>query len=74
MQLYTKAVLKRLGWTAVVALVAVCVFLAALYAGLPQMPTVGFILVGIFAAAIVLGRVLKATEPGDSPDLQKRDD
>ena len=73
MQLYTKAVLKRLGWTAVITLVAVGVFLVAMSAGLPQMPTVGFILVAIFACAIVLGRVFKATESGDSPDRQKRD-
>ena len=73
MQLYTKAVLKRLGWTAVVGLVAVCVFLVAMSVGLPQMPTVGFILLAIFAAAIVLGRVFKSTESGDSPDRQQRD-
>jgi hypothetical protein len=84
-QLYTKAVLKRLGWTAVVALVAVCVFLVAMSAGLPQMPTVGFILLAIFAAAIVLGRVYRPTlsgrdrggdesaGSGDSPDRQQRD-
>jgi hypothetical protein len=53
--------------------VAVCVFLAAMYAGLPQMPTVGFILVGLRACAILLGRVFKATESGDSPDRQTRD-
>jgi hypothetical protein len=53
--------------------VAVWVFLVAMSAGLPQMPTVGFILVGIVAGAIVLGRVFKATESGDSPDRQKRD-
>ena len=73
MQLYTKAVLKRLGWTAVIGLVAVGVFLVAMYAGLPQMPTVGFILLGILAAAIVLGRVFKSAESGDSPDRQQRD-
>jgi len=84
-QLYTKAVLKRLGWTAVVGLVAVCVFLVAMYAGLPQMPTVGFILVAILASAIVLGRLDRPTpsgrnrggdesaESGDSPDRQQRD-
>ena len=31
-QLYTKAALKRLGWTAVVILVAWCVFLVAMFA------------------------------------------
>jgi hypothetical protein len=72
-RLYTKAVLKRLGWTAVVGLVAVCVFLVAMSAGLPQMPTVGFIMVAIVACAIVLGRVFKSTESGDSPDGQNRD-
>jgi hypothetical protein len=78
----TKASLKRLGWTAVVTLVAVCVFLVAMFAGLPQMPTVGFILVAILASAIVLGRVYRPTlsdrnrggdesaESGDSPDRQ----
>ena len=73
MQLYTKAVLKRLGWTAVVTVVAVSAFLIAMAAGLPQMPTVGFIMLGIVAAAIVLGRVFKSTESGDSPDRQQRD-
>jgi hypothetical protein len=73
MQLYTKAVLKRLGWTAVVALVAVCVFLVAMFAGLPQMPTVGFILVALVAVALALDRVYKSTESGDSPDRQKLD-
>ena len=73
MQLYTKAVLKRLGWTAVVTLVAVCVFLVAMFAGLPQMPTVGFILLALAAGAFVLGRVFKSTESGDSPDRQKLD-
>jgi hypothetical protein len=72
-QLYTKAVLKRLGWTAVLTLVAVCVFLVAMYAGLPQMPTVGCILVALVAGTFVLGRVFKSTESGDSPDRQKRD-
>jgi hypothetical protein len=74
-----------LGWTAVIALVAVCVFLVAMFAGLPQMPTVGFILVAIFAASIVLSRVYKPTlsgrnrggdesaESGDSADRQQRD-
>ncbi len=73
MQLYTKAVLVRLMWTAVVALVAVCAFLVAMAAGLPQMPTVGCILLGIVAAAIVLGRVFKATESGESADRQQRE-
>lgn len=73
MQLYTKAVLERLGWTAVVALVAVCVFLVVMLAGLPQMPTVGCILVALVACTFVLGRVLKSTESGNSPDGQKRD-
>ena len=85
MQLYTKAVLKRLGWTAVITLVAVGVFLVAMSAGLPQMPTVGFILLAIFAGAIVLDRVYRPTlsggnrggdesaESGDSPDRQQRD-
>jgi hypothetical protein len=85
MQSDTKASLKRLGWTAVVALVAACVFLIAMFAGLPQMPTVGFILVAIFASAIVLGRVYRPTlsgrncggdesaKSGDSPDRQQRD-
>ncbi len=68
----TKAGLKLLGWTVVIALVAVGVFLAAMYAGLPQMPTVGFICLALVAAAIVLGRAYKSTEPGDSPDRQKR--
>jgi hypothetical protein len=72
-QLYTKASLKRLGWTAVIALVAVGVFLVAMYAGLPQMPTVGCISVALVVAAIVLGRVYPSTEAGDSPDRQKRD-
>jgi hypothetical protein len=64
--------------------VAVGVFLVAMAAGLPQMPTVGFILVGILACSIVLGRVYKPTlsgpgrggdasaESGDSPDRQQR--
>ncbi len=73
MQLYTKAVLKRLGWTAVVALVAVGVFLVAMSAGLPQMPTVGCILMALLAGSLALGRVFKSTESGDSPDRQKRD-
>jgi hypothetical protein len=60
-------------WTAVVALVAVCVFLVAMAAGLPQMPTVGCILLGIVAAAIVLGRVFKVTEAGESADRQQRE-
>jgi hypothetical protein len=84
-QLYTKAVLKRLGWTAVLLLVAWCVFLVAMFAGLPQMPTVGFILVAIVAVSIVLGRVYRpalsgrnrgrdeSAESGDSPDRQQRD-
>jgi hypothetical protein len=74
-----------LGWTAVIGLVAVCVFLVAMYAGLPQMPTVGFIMMAIVACAIVLGRVYRPTPsdrnrggdesagPGDSPDQQQRD-
>jgi hypothetical protein len=73
MQLYTKAVLKRLAWTAVVTLVAVGVFLVAMYAGLPQMPTVGWILVALVPVAFVLGQVFEATESGGSPDGQKRD-
>ena len=68
-----KAGLKLLGWTAVLALVAVGVFLVAMSAGLPQMPTVGFIMVAIVACVIVLGRVFKLTEAGDSPDGQQRD-
>jgi ABC-type long-subunit fatty acid transport system fused permease/ATPase subunit len=72
-QLYTKAVLKRLGWTAVVTLVAVCVFLVAMAAGLPQMPTVGCILLALIVVAVVLGRVFRATKSGDAPDGQKRD-
>jgi hypothetical protein len=72
-QLYTKASLKRLGWTAVLTLVAVCVFLVAMFAGLPQMPTVGCILVALAVGAFVLGRVYKSTESGDLPDRQKRD-
>jgi hypothetical protein len=72
-QLYTKEVLKRLGWTAVLALVAVCVFLVAMSAGLPQMPTVGCILVALVAGTFVLGRVFQSTESGDSPDQQQRD-
>jgi hypothetical protein len=73
MQLYTKAVLKRLGWTAVVAVVAMGVFLVAMYAGLPQMPTVGCICLALVVVAVVMGRVLKSTESGDSPDGQKHD-
>ena len=73
MQLYTKAVLKRLGWTAVITIVAVCLYLAAMFVGLPQMPTVGFILVALVVGAFALGRVYKSTESGDSPDRQKRD-
>jgi hypothetical protein len=65
--------------------VAVCVFLVAMAAGLPQMPTVGFISVAILACAIVLGRVDRPTrsggnrdgdesaESGASPDRQQRD-
>jgi hypothetical protein len=53
--------------------VAVCVFLVAMFAGLPQMPTVGFILLALAAGAFVLGRVYKSTESGDSPDRQTRD-
>ena len=79
-----KASLKLLGWTGVVTLVAVGVFLVAMSAGLPQMPTVGFILVGLVAAAIVLGRVYRPApsgrnggdnpaESGASPAPQKRD-
>jgi hypothetical protein len=61
------------------------VFLVAMSAGLPQMPTVGFICVAIFICAIVLGRVYRPThsgrnrggdesaESGDSPDRQQRD-
>ena len=66
-----KASLKLLGWTGVVTLVAVGVFLVAMAAGLPQMPTVGFILVAIVAVSIVLG--YKSTESGESPNRQKRD-
>jgi 4-amino-4-deoxy-L-arabinose transferase-like glycosyltransferase len=72
-QLYTKAVLKRLGWTAVLTLVAMCVFLVAMFAGLPQMPTVGCILMAMLAGTLALRRVFKSTESGDSPDRQKRD-
>jgi hypothetical protein len=53
--------------------VAVCVFLVAMFAGLPQMPTVGIILVALAAGAFAWGRVYKSTESGDSPDRQKRD-
>jgi hypothetical protein len=53
--------------------VAVCVFLVAMYAGLPQMPTVGFILLAMAVGAFVWGRVYNSTESGDSPDRQKRD-
>jgi hypothetical protein len=56
-----------------VTLVAVCVFLVAMFAGLPQMPTVGCILVALVAGTFVLGRVFKSTESGDSPDRQERD-
>ena len=85
MQLYTKAVLKRLGWTAVITLVAVGVFLVAMSAGLPQMPTVGFICLALAVGAFALGRVDRPTdsgrnrggdgsaESGDSPDRQQRD-
>lgn len=73
MQLYTKAVLKRLGWNAVITLVVVGVFLVAMYAGLPQMPTVGCIMLALVVAAVVMGRVFKAAESSDSPDGQKRD-
>ncbi len=73
MQLYTKAVLKRLGWTVVLTLVAMCVFLVAMFAGLPQMPTVGCILMAMLAGTLALRRVFKSTESGDSPDRQKRD-
>jgi hypothetical protein len=64
--------------------VAVIVYLVAMSAGLPQMPTVGFILVGIVACAIVLGRAWGTTqsgrnggghesaESGSSPDRQQR--
>jgi hypothetical protein len=69
-QLYTKALLKRLGWTAVVTLVAVCVFLVAMSAGLPQMPTVGCILLAMVAGTLVLGRVFNSTESRNSPDQQ----
>jgi hypothetical protein len=72
MQLYTKAVLKRLGWTAVVAVVAMGVFLIAMAAGLPQMPTVGCISVGLVVVAVVLGRVFKSTESGESVVPQYR--
>jgi hypothetical protein len=75
-QLYTKAVLKRLGWTAVVTVVAVSAFLIAMAAGLPQMPTVGFICLGIVAAAVVLARVYRpgdnSVESGNSADRQQR--
>ncbi len=85
MQLYTKAVLKRLGWTVVLLIVAESVFLLATCAGLPQGPTVGSILVAMIVIAFVVGRVYesgprtanregdKSAESGDSPDLQKRD-
>ena len=66
-----KAGLKLLGWTAVLTLVAVGVFLVAMSAGLPQMPTVGFILVGLVAAAIVLGVLQQATVVRTS-NLSKR--
>jgi hypothetical protein len=72
-QLYTKAVLKRLGWAAVITVVAVGVFLAAMAAGLPQMPTVGVILLAVLAVSLAMGRVFKATEAADAPDPQKRD-
>jgi hypothetical protein len=48
-------------WTAVIALVTMCVLLVAMFVGLPPMPTVGFILVAILSAAIVLGRVYRPT-------------
>ena len=85
MQLYTKAVLKRLGWTVVLLIVAECIFLVATYAGLPQGPTVGYILVAMIVLAFILGRVYgsgsthrnwdgdKSAESGDSSDVQKRD-
>jgi hypothetical protein len=53
--------------------VAVCVFLVAMFAGLPQMPTAGFILVALVPVAFALDRVYKSTESVDSPDRQKRD-
>jgi hypothetical protein len=51
--------------------VAVCLYLAAMFVGLPQMPTVGFILVALLISAFVLG--YKSTESGESPNRQKRD-
>jgi hypothetical protein len=60
MQLYTKAVLTRLGRTAVVLFVAMCVYLIAMYAGWPQMPTVGWILVGMVIVMFVLEWVFKS--------------
>jgi hypothetical protein len=53
--------------------VAVSVFLVAMAAGLPQMPTVGCILLALVVGTFVLSRVFKSTESGDAPDLQKRD-
>lgn len=85
MQLYTKAVLKRLGWTVVLLIVAECIFLIAVYAGLPQGPTVGSILVAMIVVAFILGRVYgsglaprhregdKSAKSGDASELQKRD-
>jgi hypothetical protein len=62
----TKAHLKILGWTAVITIVAVGVFLAAVVAGLPQGPTVGFIVLALVPAAVVLHRVY-------GPVLSRRD-
>jgi hypothetical protein len=53
--------------------VAVCAYLVAMFAGLPQMPTVGFILLALVVGAFAMGRVYKSPESGDSPDRQKRD-
>jgi hypothetical protein len=65
--------------------VAECVFLVATFAGLPQGPTVGYILVALTVVAFLLGRMYgsglkqrnrdgdKSAESGDSPDLQNRD-
>jgi hypothetical protein len=84
-RLYTKASLKRLGWTFVLLVVAECVFVVAYLAGLPQGPTVGCILLALIAGAFILGRVYesgltrrngngdKSAESGGSPGLQKRD-
>jgi hypothetical protein len=85
MQPDTKESLKRLGWTLVLLVVAECVFLVAYFAGLPQGPTVGCILLALFVGTFILGRVYemrlrrrngdgaKPAESGDAPDVQKRD-